>query len=406
MSAHFDRKWMRVRDRRTILSFIMLLGAMAGLLESAGAIERRTLNNGMLVLENIPKIPKALKGEINPYMNIRRSIFKDWGIDDSTIYVSTRFGQVSQIHRLLSPGSRREQLTFFSEPVGEVKARPKHQQLLFALDSEGSEYSQFYLYDIASGKRLRVTDGQSMNRDALWSEDGSLLVYQSTRRNGHAKDIWMTQFFDDGRFTHRLLLKATDDFFWEPSAISADNQQLLITHYSFSAKSDVYIQRIQSGDLKKVTSPSKTDLSSNQAVSFNQTGDGFFMITDRFSHFKQLTFWDLNTNQETVITKNIANDVEKVVINPVYPTGVFSVNESGYSKLFRFDTGTLQYQGLEGMGVGIVGKLKFSPSGQKLAFSWGMPNAPKDVFVRAFSVDNTALKKPSVPFKEYSLDIQ
>jgi hypothetical protein len=68
--------------------------------------------------EGVPDIPPALFERLRQYQNLRGASFQSWSPDGRTLLVSTRFAATAQLHRVHGPGGRREQLTFFDEPVG------------------------------------------------------------------------------------------------------------------------------------------------------------------------------------------------------------------------------------------------------------------------------------------------
>ena len=115
----------------TLLLLIITLGVDS---------KQSSLNNGNLLLKNIPDIPDQLKADLNRYQNVRSASFVDWAEDDKSIYITTRFGDVSQLHRVSQPGGNRYQMTFFKEPIGSVKKKPGSAELSFTMDAGGSEF--------------------------------------------------------------------------------------------------------------------------------------------------------------------------------------------------------------------------------------------------------------------------
>ena len=70
-------------------------------------------NNGNLVMQDVPEIPGTLVTRLNRYQNVRSAGFLDWTEGGNGIYVSTRFGDVRQVHQVSHPGGARQQVTFF-----------------------------------------------------------------------------------------------------------------------------------------------------------------------------------------------------------------------------------------------------------------------------------------------------
>jgi len=66
-------------------------------------VSRTETNNGKLIMEDIPEIPQSIVSGLNRYQNVRSAGFLDWSLDGDGIYVSTRFGDVSQVHYVNHP---------------------------------------------------------------------------------------------------------------------------------------------------------------------------------------------------------------------------------------------------------------------------------------------------------------
>lgn len=123
----------------------------------------RTANNGNLVMQDIPLIPEQIVADLNRYQNVRSAGFQEWTEDGKGIYISTRFGDVNQIHRVDMPGGARQQITFYDEPVGGVNRQPGGKNIIFTRDAGGSEFSQIFLLDPIDGATTMLTDGKSRN---------------------------------------------------------------------------------------------------------------------------------------------------------------------------------------------------------------------------------------------------
>ena len=169
--------------------FLTLL--LAPLTVAGGEVSQWSANDGQLILQDVPEIPTALVSRLNQYQNVRSASFIDWTKDGKGIYVRTRFGDISQIHRVHTAGGTRQQLTWFQEPLGRVMRREGGGELAITMDQGGGELDQIYLFDPKTATTTLVTDGQSRNRLVRWSVDGRKLAFQSTRRNGRSNDLWI-----------------------------------------------------------------------------------------------------------------------------------------------------------------------------------------------------------------------
>ena len=61
---------------------------------------KRTENNGNLILQNIPVIPDNIKNDLTQYQNVRSAPFRGFNQEGTQIYITTRFGNVSQLHKV------------------------------------------------------------------------------------------------------------------------------------------------------------------------------------------------------------------------------------------------------------------------------------------------------------------
>ena len=340
--------------------------------------EQRTLNNGNLVLQDIPEIPQSTVDALNQYQNIRSAPFRGWSKDGKSIYISTRFGDVSQLHRVDQANGARKQLTFFKEPIGGVSRQPNSDILAFTMDAGGSEYAQIFTLDSKTGKSKMLTDGESRNGAINWSPDGKLLAYQSTKRNGKSNDIWLMD--PNGPQDARIVLKSPDGSWWGPSAWSSDSGKLLALQYVSASDSRIHIIDIESGT-RKMIAGSDTKASSNFALEFNKDNSGFFLRTNQFSEFQQLAFQELNSDKPKIITSDLKWDVSSFTINKAKTQAAFSVNEDGMNQVYLMDTKTFKYKKVNNLPVGLVGGLEFSPNGKKLAMTLNTSQSPSDSFV-------------------------
>ena len=360
---------------------------------SFGEVPTRTLNDGNLILSGIPEIPVGVAWDLMPYQNVRSAVFLDWTKDGKSLFVATRFGEVRQIHRVDEAGGVRHQITFYEEPVGGVLRRPGSEELIFSMDEGGSEFDQLYLFDPKTGRRKLLTDGESRNRGVRWSRDGSLLAFSSTRRNGQSNDIWVMSPEAPGKAT--LALPSPDGTSWSAAGFSRDKKQLLIGQYISSLASRVHLLDRASGELRLIAGEGE-EPGRNAGVSFDHTDQAVFYLTDAGGEFLQLAHRELKEEGKTVIiTREIPWDVRSYSLNEERTKGAFVTNEDGLSRLYLFDPTTLEYRAVEGLPVGILGGLSFSPDSSRLAFTLNTARTPSDTFVLELEEDPLGSGEPT-----------
>ncbi|MEJ2544299.1 MAG: hypothetical protein P8Y99_09545, partial [Calditrichaceae bacterium] len=157
----------------------------------AGDVNRVEIGN--LVLEDVPEIPAELTERFIQYQNVRSAIFRDWDPKSDGILIGTRFGETAQFHLVDNPLGMRKQITFFNEPVsGGSFCKDKNKYgFLFSKDIGGSEFSQIFYFDMNTGNYKMLTDGESRNGAANWSNKGNRFNYYSTKRNGRDWDVYI-----------------------------------------------------------------------------------------------------------------------------------------------------------------------------------------------------------------------
>jgi len=359
----------------------LAIGVLAQPLQAE--VERRTLNDGNLVLEDIPAIPQTIVDDLNRYQNVRSASFLDWTADGESLYVSTRFGEVEQIHRVDMPGGARHQLTFFDEPVSQISRQPDGSHLIFAMDAGGNEFSQLFVFDPLVSRSRMITDGESRNGAVVWTRDGERIAFQSTRRNGASNDVWMMALdqADSEPAAARLVLAAPDGTWWGPADFDEAGERLLILNYVSITDSRIHLLDLESSQTTLLAG-GDGNLSSNWPLGFDHGGEGYWFITDRGGEFKQLAWQPLAPGAEPVIvTADIPWDVEGMAFSKDRRRAVFAVNEDGLSRLYLLDPESREYRGVGGIPTGLVGSVGFSPDGGRLAMTLNTPQTPSDTFV-------------------------
>lgn len=185
--------------------------------------------NENLVVEGIPPISAALAANADRYANFRSAFFTSWHPTRHEMLVSTRFADTYQIHELKTPGGARTQLTFYPDDVRSAQFPPKGgDSFVFSKDIGGGEFYQLYRYDQASGAVTLLTDGKSRNIGEVWSNDGKMMAYGSTRRDGNDVDIWLSKPADPADpHGNRMLAQMTGGG-WDVLDWSPDDKQLLL----------------------------------------------------------------------------------------------------------------------------------------------------------------------------------
>jgi dipeptidyl aminopeptidase/acylaminoacyl peptidase len=337
-------------------------------------------NNGNLVMQDIPEVPASIVAGINRYQNVRSASFLDWTENGREIFISTRFGDVRQVHRVGHPGGARQQITFFDEPVVGLQRQPGGSKMVFTMDAGGSEFLQIFLLDpTGDDDAIMLTDGSSRNGSVVWDRNGEYIAYRSTRRNGASNDVWLMNVSNPE--TARMALASPDGTRWSASDFSEDNRKLLIINYVGNADSRVHLLDIESGELRLLAGDPDNP-SSNFPVAFDRDGTGFWFVTDVKGDNRQLAWQSLEVGAKPVIVSgDIPWNVEGATISDDRTRGVFSVNEDGYSQVYLFDTASRELAPVKTIPTGLAYGFEFSPDGSNLGLTLNTSKTPSDSFV-------------------------
>jgi len=361
------------------------IAAICFLAVACANADETTANNGNLIMEDVPPIPANIVESLNRFQNVRSASFRDWTEDGNGIYISTRFADVSQIHRVDMPGGARTQITFYKEPIGGVQRQPHGPKLIFTRDAGGSEMSQIFMLDPASGSAKMLTDGESRNGAVTWDQDGRRIAYQSTQRNGASNDVWLMDPEDASKA--RLVLESPDGSWWGPIEFSASGSKVLVLNYVSIADSRVHLLDLDS-ETHALIAGGDAGGGANFPLGFDADDDGYWLTTDRGGEFTQLAWQSTAADAELeIVTGDIPWDISSAAISHDRNRIAFVANENGLSRIYLLDTASRKYRSIDGIPKGMAFGLTFSPDDTRLAITLNTPRTPSDTFVLALGHD-------------------
>ena len=287
-----------------------------------------------LVVDGIPPIPADLVDQVSRYTEARAAAFVDWHPTRPEMLILTRFADTNQVHLVAQPGGARTQLTFFPDRVNNATMDPaKGDYFLFSKSAGGNEFNQNYRYDFSTVELTLLTDGKSRNSDPQWSNDGRLVAYTSTRRNGADTDLYIeapTEPKGDW-----MLAEVTGGG-WEILDWSPDDRWVLVLEGISINESYLWLFDTKTGERKEIT-PRPLDGAEKVAYApralFAKDGKGIFVTTDRESEFQRLAYLDLATGNHTYLLPDAKWDVDNWDLSHDGQLIAYTLNESGASTL-------------------------------------------------------------------------
>lgn len=333
--------------------------------------------NPALIVEGIPPIPTSIAQQADRYTQVRSAAFLDWHPKQREMLISTRFGDVPQVHRVLAPGAARTQLTFFPDRVTSAHYEPVNgRYFIFSKDIGGGEWYQYYRYDLDSGDIALLTDGKSRNLAAVFANHSGRFAYVSTRRNGQDTDLWLMDASDPK--TDHMLVELQGGG-WQPTDWSPDDKELLLYQEVSANESYVWLVDVASGQKRLLTAKQQEQVAYGEAK-FSKDGKGFYTTSDRESEFQRLAYFDLISLQPKYLTTDIKWDVEEFDISPDGHTIAFVTNEDGTGIIRFIDAASGRQKAGPQLPVGVVAGIKWHQNGRDLAFSLSSAKSPLDSY--------------------------
>ena len=333
--------------KRTAISLAALLLSVTN---PAAATEPIFAPGENLAIQGIPAVPQSLVDRVNRYTNFRSASLNSWHPKKREMLVSTRFGDVAQVHQVSMPLGMRKQLTFFPERVSNGSYAPiGGKYFIFSKDIGGNEFNQTYRYDLESGNTTLLTDGKSRNSLGTWANKTDRVAYSSTRRTGKDNDFYI---MDPANPSENKLISQNTGGGWSVLDWSTDDRTLLALEYLSANKSNLWAIDIATGTKTRIT-PEGPEVAYTSAF-YSKDGKGIYMVSDRESEFSRLAYVDIKTNQPTYLTSNISWDVEETELSPDGKYIAIVSNEAGISILRVLDTTTRKEIKLTKLPTGVI----------------------------------------------------
>ena len=364
---------------RQVVPFVVGTACTLAAFAQSGAAPEAVEKPAALVAEGIPPVPKALADRTRPYLEFRTAAFASWNPMTRSMLITTRFGNTPQVHEVKAPGSARTQLSFEEDRIAGVSIAPSKGDVTVVMkDTGGDEFYQ--LYTLANGRLSLLTDGSSRNDFNTWAEDGTLLGYSSTRRNGTDSDLYV---IDPRRPQSDRRVAEVRGGRWRIASFAPGNAQAVAIEYVSVTKSNLHLLDLASGDMTPIGDHEKPI--SYADAQFAPDGS-LWVLSDEGSEFQRLGILDPRTGRFTPRTTAEAWDVDELDIAPDGSFVAYVINEAGVGKLKLLDAKTGGVRVVDGLPSGQIFGISVAPWGA-IGLSFTSAKTPSD----AFSVDARTL---------------
>lgn len=359
--------------------------------DTAAATAAVLTPNANLLVQGIPPIPLSLVERVERYTDFRGHGFADWHPTRAAMLVSHRkaganTAQLFLVEQAMQAG---RQLTDGADPVSRAAFEPREgRYIVFERSAGGSEVGQLYRLPVEGGDAVLLTDPNERHAMNLWLKKSGQLVYSSvpldrTAQGGSRARIDTTlSVMDPLQPQQRRQLAVLPGGGWFAGRASPDERMLAMTQYISANESRIWTIDLQSGERKQLL-PRNDEAqlkATHVPAAFSQDGKTLFVISDRFSEFRELAALDLASGKLTRLSAHIPWDISAASLSADGKRLAVQANVDGRDELRLFDTQTLAELPAPALPVGNVGSSQFHPAQQQLAFSISNAQGPSQLY--------------------------
>ncbi len=360
--------------------FYLSLLLAASFLFGAAAAALPRVERGTLTFDNIPEPAAGLSEKLDAYLSARQATPLGFS-PKGQLLITTRFGDVDQLHLVERPAGESRQLTFLREPITQAAFSPDPARgaYVYLKDEGGNENTQLYYRRLGEPFPKLLTDGKSLNGGPVWSNAGREVAFFSNARDGVSEDINIVEP-EAGSLPRLAVTGDGGAGAWYPLDWSPDDRKLLVLKYLSISEAYLYVVDLSSGQKHEVEpTPSKVGIG---GAKFSRDGQGVYLISDRDGEFRQLRYVNLFTGEKTIISGHLSWDIEELAISRDGHYLAYVSNEAGIDKLNVLDLRTHQDLVSPKLpAAGIIESLNFDVDGNRLAFGLEAANRPRDAYV-------------------------
>ncbi len=290
--------------------------------------------NEHLRAENIPPVPKALAERVGKYTEFKPVNVIAWHPTRRAFLVAYRRGATTQLHLLDQPMGSLAPLTEFPDPVSQASFEPKRgDYLVYSRDTGGNEASQLYRLDLATRQTTLLTDPSEKHELGSWNHAGTALLMGSTQldktaasaetRTSVTTDLYVLDPTKPGAKRKIVSLPGGGwgGFRWDKGDRALYGQEYRSANESViwkidvasGAKTQVLPAALSAASAKKSGNASRQIAYGN--IHLTRDARHLVYTSDEDGEFSQLMVMDLVTGKRRVLSRDIAWDVDAIVMH-------------------------------------------------------------------------------------------
>jgi len=353
---------------------LLLLGGMLSAQDAALPVPANVTADGL------PLIPGALVAKLRPYGEFRRAQLLGWHGQQRQLLVLTSTGTANQVHLVAAPLATPKPVTAFTEgTIGAASFSPAGGDFFVVRkDTGAAETHQLHTVDGESTTLL--TDGKSRNGLPAWSRKSGRIAFDSNRRNGRDRDIYVVDPKDPS--SSRMVAEVSGS--WEVWGWSPDDTALLSLELLPGNDTALWSIDVATGKKTLLTPNGASAIWSDPQ--YSRDGRSVYALSNHGSELPRA--WRIRDGKWSAVSRE-GDAIEAIALSPDGKTLAVSVDRDGSSRVELIDTATSRTRLTAALPAGQlpapitprgVWTLQWSPDGQEVAFSFGSARMFSDVF--------------------------
>ena len=357
---------------RCLMRIAVLVLASAGLAAQDATIPVPA----QIKAEGLPPIPASIASRLAPYGQFRRAQLLSWHPSRRSMLVSTTTARAPQVHAVTDPGIAPKPLTDLpgGVPVA-VGGAAWHSPaggdwFVYRKDTGAAETHQLWRHE-PIGEPVLLTDGKSRNGIPAWSSRSGRIAFDSNRRNGKDRDLYVLDPKDPS--SSRLLMEVTGS--WYAAAWSPDDRTIIAVEMLPGNDTVLWLVDVETGRRTALTRDTVPSIWSSPQ--YAPDGRAIYAVSNRGSELARL--WRWRDEEWTPLTKD-GDSVESAALAPDGATIAVVFDRDASSRLELLDTRTLKTTLRPKLPAGQITNLEWHRSGTDLGFTFGSVRMQGDVF--------------------------
>jgi dipeptidyl aminopeptidase/acylaminoacyl peptidase len=352
---------------------LLLLGGLLSAQDAALPVPANVKADGL------PAIPAALVTKLRPYGEFRRAQLLGWHGRHRQLLVLTATGSSPQVHLVDAPLAPPKPVTAFTEgTIGAASFTPAGADFFIVRKDTGAAETH-QLHRVEGESTTLLTDGKSRNGLPAWSRSSGRIAFDSNRRNGRDRDIYILDPRDPS--SSRMVAEVSGS--WEVWGWSPDDAALLALELLPGNDTALWSIDVATGKKTALTEGAPAIWSDPQ---YSPDGQSVYALSNQGSELPRA--WRRRGGKWSAVTRE-GDAVEAIALSPDGRTLAVSVDRDGSSRVELIDTTTLRTRLAARLPAGQlpapvtprgVWTLQWSPDGREVAFSFGSARMFSDVF--------------------------